>query len=98
MLEATSNGLRQQSVARRAVIKVSCLLKFCQVWCFVQHSNQMNSSLVTQYGFNKDREGIHIVDLLSQLSRYLSDLYLPVLNSAQSSGITIGNFTNKSLT
>ena len=58
----------------------------------------MNSSLVTQYGFNKDREGIHIVDLLSQLSRYLSALYLPVLNSAQSSGITIGNFTNKSLT
>ena len=58
----------------------------------------MNSSLVTQYGFNKDREGIHIVDLLSQLSRYLSDLYLLVLNSAQSSGITIGNFTNKSLT
>ena len=58
----------------------------------------MNSSLVTQYGLNKDREGIHIVDLLSQLSRYLPDLYLPVLNSAQSSGITIGNFTNKSLT
>ena len=58
----------------------------------------MNSPLVTQYGFNKDREGIHIVDLLSQLSRYLSDLYLPILNSAQSSGITIGNFTNKSLT
>ena len=58
----------------------------------------MNSSLVTQYGFNIDREGIHIVDLLSQLSRYLSDLYLAVLNSAQSSGITIGNFTNKSLT
>ena len=43
----------------------------------------MNNSLVTQYGFNKDREGIHKVDLLSQLSRYL---YLPVLNSAQSSG------------
>ena len=63
MLEATSNGLRQQSVARRAVIKVSCLPKICQVWCFVQHSNQMNSSLVTQYGFNNDREGIHIVDL-----------------------------------
>ena len=58
----------------------------------------MNSSLVTQYGFNKDREGIHIVDLLSQLSLCLADLYLPVLNSAQSSGITIGNFTNKSLT
>ena len=52
----------------------------------------MNSSLVTQYGFNKDREGIHIVDLLSQLSLYL---YLPVLNSAQSSGITIGNSTYK---
>ena len=58
----------------------------------------MNSSLVNQYGFNKDREGIHIVDLLSQLSRYLSDLYLPVLNSAQSSDITIGHFTNRSLT
>ena len=58
----------------------------------------MNISLVTQYGFNKDRKGIYIVDLLSQLSRYLSDLYLTVLNSAQSSGITIGNFTNKSLT
>ena len=58
----------------------------------------MNRSLVTQYGFNKEREGIHIVDLLSQSSRYLLDLYLPVLNSAQSSGITIGNFTNKSLT
>ena len=58
----------------------------------------MNSSLITQYGFNKDREGIHIEDLLSQLSRYLSHLYLPVLNSAQSSGITIENFTKKSLT
>ena len=41
----------------------------------------MNSSLVNQYGFNKDREGK--VDLLSHLSRYL---YLPVLSSAQSSG------------
>ena len=44
-----------------------------------------DTSLVTQYGFNKDREGIHKVDLLSQLSRYLY-MYLPVLNSAQSSG------------
>ena len=90
MLEATSNGLRQQSVARRAVIKVSCLPKILPsvVFCTTLKPN----------GFNKDREGIHIVDLLSQLSRYLSDLYLPVLNSAQSSGITIGNFTNKSLT
>ena len=37
ILKATSNGLRQQSVARRAVIKVSCSSNIVQVWCFVQH-------------------------------------------------------------
>ena len=94
MLKATSNGLRQQSVARRAVIKVSCLPKILPsvVFCTTLKPDEQfsgNSVWVQQ------REGIHIVDLLSQLSLYL---YLPVLNSAQSSGITIGNFTNKSLT
>ena len=58
-----SNGLRQQSVARRAVIKVSCSSNIVQVWCFVQHGNQMETSLVT-YGFNKDRD----LDLWSVLS------------------------------
>ena len=37
ILKATSNGLRQQSVARRAVIKVSCSSNTVQVWYFVQH-------------------------------------------------------------
>ena len=31
ILKATSNGLRQQSVARRAVIKVSCSSNIVQV-------------------------------------------------------------------
>ena len=98
MLEATSNALRQQSVARRAVIKVSCLPKILPsvVFCTTFKPNEQfsgNSVWVQQ----RQRRN-HIVDLLSQLSRYLSDLYLPVRNSAQSSGITIGNFTNKSLT
>ena len=95
MLKATSNGLRQQSVARRAVIKVSCLPKILPSVVFCTTLKPNNSSLVTQYGLNKNREGIHIVDLLSQLSCYL---YLPVLNSERSSSITIGNFTKKSLT
>ena len=52
ILKATSNGLRQQSVARRAVIKVRCSFNIVRVWCFVQGWNQMENSLVT-YGFNK---------------------------------------------
>ena len=37
ILKATSNGLRQQSFARRAVIKVNCSSSIVQVLCFVQH-------------------------------------------------------------
>ena len=37
ILKETSNGLRQQSVARRAVIKVSCSSNIVQVLCFLQN-------------------------------------------------------------
>ena len=76
MLEATSNGIRQQSVARRAVIKVSCLPKILLsvVFCTTLKPNEQFSGNSV---WVQDREGIHIVDLLSQLSRYLSELYLP---------------------
>ena len=42
MLKATSNGLRQQSVARRAVIKVSCLPKILPsvVFCTTLKPNE----------------------------------------------------------
>ena len=45
MLEATSNGLRQQSVARRAVIKVSCLPKMLPsvVFCTTLKPNEQFS-------------------------------------------------------
>ena len=45
MLEATSNGLRQQSVARRAVIKVSCLPKILPsvVFCTTLKPNEQFS-------------------------------------------------------
>ena len=97
MLKATSNEIRQQSVARRAVIKVSCLPKILPsvVFCTTLKPNEQfsgNSVWVQQRQRRNPYSGSVI------LSRYLSDLFLPVLNSAQSSGITIGNFTNKSLT
>ena len=81
MLKATSNGLRQQSVARRAVIKVSCLPKILPsvVFCTTLKPNEQfsgNSVWVQQRQRRNPYSG-------SQLSRYL---YLPVLNSAQSSG------------
>ena len=96
MLKATSNGLRQQSVARPAVIKVSCLPKILPSVVFrttLKPNEQFSGNSV----WVQQRQRRNALDLLSQLSRYLSDLYLPVLNSAQSSGITIGNFTNKLL-
>ena len=45
MLKATSNGLRQQSVARRAVIKVSCLPKLLPsvVFCTTLKPNEQFS-------------------------------------------------------
>ena len=58
ILKATINGLRQcECFARRAEIKMSCTSNISPRWCYVQHRNQMEISLVT-YGFNKDREGI----------------------------------------
>ena len=58
ILEATSNGLRQrESFARRAEITMSCTSNISPRWCYVEHWNQMEISLVT-YGFNKDRERI----------------------------------------
>ena len=45
MLKATSNGLRQQSVARRAVIKVSCLPNILPsvVFCTILKPNEQFS-------------------------------------------------------
>ena len=94
MLEATSNGLREQSVARRAVIKVSCLPKILPsvVFCTTLKPNEQFSG--NSVWVNKDREGIHIVDLLSQLSLYLSDLYLPVTSRVWSQLCTVFRYNN----
>ena len=45
MLKATSNGLRQRSVARRAVIEVSCLPKILPsvVFCTTLKPNEQFS-------------------------------------------------------
>ena len=94
-LKATSNGLRQQSFARRAEIKVSCTSNVSLRWCYVQHWNQVEISQVT-FGFNKDREGIEHLNhvdlwsllsvsqclLKSHLSFLASNIYF-VLNSAK---------------
>ena len=94
MLKATSSGLRQQSVARRAVIKVSSLPKILPsvVFCTTLKPNEQFSG--NSVWVQQRQRRIHIVDLLSQLSLYL---YLPVFNSAQSSGITIGNFIKQNI-
>ena len=98
MLEATSNGLRQQSVARRAVIKVSCLPKILLsvVFCTTLKPNEQFSgnSVWVQQRQRRNPDSGSVISVVSLFVRFV----LPVLNSAQSSGITIGNFTNNSLT
>ena len=77
-------SIRQQSFARRAEIKGSCIsnILLSVLLCTTLKPNEKFSGN-SVIGFNKDRKGIHKVDLLSQLSHYL---YLLVLNSTKSSG------------
>ena len=78
MLEATSDGLRQQSVARRAVIKVSCLPKILPsvMFCTTLKPNEQfsgNSVWVQQRQRRNPYSGSDISDRQSSLQTSQKD-------------------------
>ena len=75
MLKATSNGLRQQSVARQAVIKVSCLSKILPsvVFCTTLKPNEQFSgnSVWVQQRQRRNPYGGSVISVVSLFVRFV---------------------------